>query len=247
MSFFRNLMFLLAVTMPLLMSGCPKKPKLVSCKADSECRFDASGKEVNGFCHNGQCQECVKDTDCNDLKQCVEGRCLAACQNDADCGLNSHCDNNFCKENCTSDDACPAGEMCHQGRCMAKSASFDNGEAKVNADCKNLGKIYFDFDSSELKGENQEMVSKLGQCMKENPSLELTIAGHTDDRGTPSYNQILGLQRADAVKKNLVSAWGIASARIKTISYGDQQPEMKESTEYAWKQNRRAEISWLQN
>jgi peptidoglycan-associated lipoprotein len=240
MSFSKNLIALI-VAMPLLMVACNKKPKVVTCKADSECRFDASGKEINGFCYNGICQECVKDADCKDLKQCVEGRCLSACQSNVDCGADSHCSNNFCVENCTSDDACPSGESCHDGRCVSEAA-YRDGDASANGSCENLASVHFDFDSFEVKSEYDGNISQTVACLEANPGATLTINGHTDNRGTPGYNMALAQRRADAVKAKLTSK-GIASKRITTVSHGAQNPKVDESTEYAWQQNRRTEFS----
>jgi peptidoglycan-associated lipoprotein len=81
----------------------------------------------------------------------------------------------------------------------------------------------------------------MATCLGTNPSYTLIIEGHTDDRGTPSYNIALGQKRADAVKKYLMQM-GVASNRIKTISYGEGRPIENEKNEYAWQQNRRAEF-----
>lgn len=225
MSKFTRLLFVLALAMPLMIAGCKKKPSAMTCKTDVECKFDATGKEVNGFCVNNLCQECVKDTDCKDLKHCVLGRCASACESDADCG---------------------SGETCADGHCTPERSAWDKGEATASGDCKNLAKVYFDFDSYEVKGEQKNIVSQYAECLKSNPSMTLVVEGHTDNRGTPTYNMVLGQQRADAVKNELKTAYGIASERVKTLSYGEQRPEDTESNEDAWQKNRRAELT-LQN
>ena len=75
----------------------------------------------------------------------------------------------------------------------------------------------------------------------ENPSITVVIEGHCDERGTEEYNLALGQRRADAVKAYLVS-YGIDSARISTLSYGEQRPAAAGSTEAAWAKNRRCEF-----
>lgn len=244
---FKRLLFVLVAVLPLVTAGCNKKPKVKNCTVDSECKYDASGKEINGLCHNGLCQECVTDANCKDLKQCVQGRCLSSCQSDMDCSEGSHCNNNFCVDNCTSDDSCAHGEICSQGHCVNSSAGLNGGEASASADCRNLSKIRFDFDSYEIKGESRDVVAQVGRCMKENPNLSLTVEGHTDDRGTSAYNIVLGEQRAKATKTAILESSGIDSSRIKTVSYGDQRPEASGSSEYAWGENRRAMFILGQN
>jgi len=69
----------------------------------------------------------------------------------------------------------------------------------------------------------------------------ITIEGHCDERGTAEYNLALGDRRALAAKTYLVSL-GIASDRIRTVSYGNEFPFDPGHTEAAWGKNRRAHI-----
>lgn len=232
----------MALFLPFAITGCTKKPKVKSCTVDADCRFDASGKEINGLCQNGFCQECTRDTDCKDLKQCIMGRCIRACQSDSDCSANNYCKDNFCMENCTRDDQCQNGEVCLQGRCSLVNAELDSQDVSVSIDCKDIGLVHFDFDSSEVKGEGKDEVLKVGHCLQADPSLIVTIEGHADDRGTIGYNQTLGQERADAVKAFLIASSGIAPNRVNTISYGHQKPLDPARTEDAWRKNRRAQF-----
>jgi peptidoglycan-associated lipoprotein len=239
----RILMLLAMVTaLSITLSGCQKKANIHQCKNDSDCHVDASGKEINGVCYMGKCEECAQSSDCSDLKQCVNNRCVASCHADADCGESGHCENSYCVANCTSDSGCPDGHVCAQGQCIAQIGDADpNGWAK--GDCQGLGRIYFDFDRYEVKKTHYDDAKHLAKCLEENPGYTVTIEGHTDERGTTSYNMVLGQRRADAVSNFLKTNWGIASHRIRTLSHGAQKPAvLGESTEYAWQQNRRAEF-----
>jgi peptidoglycan-associated lipoprotein len=231
----------MAAVLPIAIGGCQKKGAYPSCKNDVDCRVDATGAEINGICYMGKCEECAKDTDCTDLKQCVNNRCLSACQADADCVSGNHCENSYCIADCSSDESCGSGSVCAQGRCMAQGSSFDRN-SWATGECKGLERVHFDFDKYDVRPQHREQVSQLARCLESNLSFTVTIEGHTDDRGTPSYNMALGQRRADAVASYLKSNWGIASNRIRTISLGEQQPAVKESNEYAWQQNRRAEF-----
>lgn len=100
--------------------------------------------------------------------------------------------------------------------------------------------VYFDLDSSFLKRKYKKRLSKnVVKWIKANPKLKVVIEGHADERGTHAYNKELGMKRAKAVKKFLISK-GISSSRIKTISYGETRPADKGNNESAWKKNRRA-------
>lgn len=222
-------------------AGCDKKVAYPTCKSDSDCRVDATGKEINGICYMGKCEECVADADCGDSKQCVNNRCLASCLSDGDCGAGKHCESSFCVADCSGNDMCPGGQTCAQGRCVAQGDSLDPN-AWAASECRGLERIHFDFDKYDVKAEYKENVSRVAQCLESNPGYSVTIEGNTDDIGTPSYNLALGQRRADAVKTALRSEWGIAAHRITTISNGEQKPLVSDTTEYAYQQNRRAEF-----
>jgi peptidoglycan-associated lipoprotein len=71
------------------------------------------------------------------------------------------------------------------------------------------------------------------------PSVKVLIAGNADERGTETYNLALGQRRAD-VARDYLTANGVASNRITTISYGKDRPIDPSHDENAWQQNRNA-------
>jgi peptidoglycan-associated lipoprotein len=71
------------------------------------------------------------------------------------------------------------------------------------------------------------------------PRVNVLIAGNCDERGTKEYNLALGSRRANAARDFLV-ANGVASARISTVSYGDERPISIGANEQAWAKNRNA-------
>jgi peptidoglycan-associated lipoprotein len=100
--------------------------------------------------------------------------------------------------------------------------------------------FYFDFDSSVLKPQAQAALDAHIALLKTN-DRSVRLEGHTDERGTRDYNMALGERRANAVRDYMVVN-GIASYRIETISYGEEQPVAYGSGESAWSQNRRVEL-----
>jgi len=213
--------------------GCNKKAAMPTCKKDADCE--------KGVCHMGKCEECVTTADCSDSKQCISNRCETTCQVDADCGANKHCQDNICHNDCGGVDniACSGDRVCSNGRCYSQ---FKGQDPTSVAGCQNLEKIHYDFDKFEITSAGQELAQRLVSCLESNPGFTITIEGHTDDRGTPAYNQVLGEKRALAVKQYLESK-GIASSRIETVSYGESKPIMDVKNEQAWYQNRRAEFN----
>jgi len=78
--------------------------------------------------------------------------------------------------------------------------------------------------------------------LKQNPAATVLIIGHTDDRGSDSVNQALGLKRADAAKRYLERRHQIDGARIAVESRGASEPVASNDTEEGREQNRRAVI-----
>ena len=100
--------------------------------------------------------------------------------------------------------------------------------------------IYFEFDKASLSPNSKELISKYIEFAKKAKAIRLE--GHCDERGTREYNLALGEKRAIEVKNYLIIK-GISSSKIKVISYGEEKPIDVESSESAWKKNRRVEIS----
>jgi len=99
--------------------------------------------------------------------------------------------------------------------------------------------IYFDYDQYDVRADAQPILQTVASWLLNNIPAKILIEGHSDDRGTNEYNLALGDRRAKAVRDYLV-ALGIASSRIETISYGEEEPLCTAQTEECWAKNRRA-------
>jgi peptidoglycan-associated lipoprotein len=106
-------------------------------------------------------------------------------------------------------------------------------------------KIYFDYDSSELKSEAQDILTRKATWLKANGNYKLKIEGNCDERGSTEYNLALGSRRAEAAAK-FINALGISEDRLTTISYGEDRPAVDGNDESAWSQNRRDEFVLIQ-
>ena len=111
------------------------------------------------------------------------------------------------------------------------------GEIAVNL----TDDILFDFNSSSLRPESRQTLSDLASNFRNYPDEQVTIEGHTDSVGTPSYNQTLSQQRASAVSGYL-SAEGVPSERVTSIGYGETRPKATNDTPEGRQLNRRVEI-----
>jgi peptidoglycan-associated lipoprotein len=103
---------------------------------------------------------------------------------------------------------------------------------------ENIKDIYFDYDKSNIRGDQEGSLQADVSFLGQHPDINITIEGHCDERGSTEYNLALGDQRANSVK-NALTAAGISAGRIKTISFGKERPFCTESTEACWQQNRR--------
>lgn len=99
-------------------------------------------------------------------------------------------------------------------------------------------RVFFDFDQSTLSKTAQSTLDKQAAYLKKNPTINVMVEGHCDERGTREYNLALGARRADAVRKYLVSS-GVQSSRITTVSYGKERPAVLGSNSAAYAENRR--------
>lgn len=109
--------------------------------------------------------------------------------------------------------------------------------------CWLIEAVYFDFDKSDIKSEFYATLVEIADVMKQNPAISVRIEGHTDNRGTMKYNDILGDKRAMAAKRYLLNQ-GISEDRITTESFGYSMPAATNQTEWGRAKNRRDEFKW---
>jgi peptidoglycan-associated lipoprotein len=98
--------------------------------------------------------------------------------------------------------------------------------------------IYFNYDNYSIRDNAQALLEQLSSALLKNQKIKVLIEGNCDERGTAEYNIALGDRRANAAKQYL-SALGIPSSRMDTISYGKEKPICTENNEKCWVKNRR--------
>ena len=115
------------------------------------------------------------------------------------------------------------------------------GGTATDADLLAKRRVHFEFDSSELDGENRQIVEAHARYLVANPNMRVTLEGHCDERGTREYNLALGERRAQAVAR-VMRVLGVDGNRLTLRSYGEEKPLAPEHNESAWALNRRVEI-----
>lgn len=106
--------------------------------------------------------------------------------------------------------------------------------------------ILFGFDKSGLTTEAKGNLGKLVTILNKYPDTDISIIGHTDNKGSDTYNQKLSEQRARAVSNYLVSQ-NISSKRLTTVGFGESQPKYSNDTEDGLANNRRVEFAITAN
>ena len=100
--------------------------------------------------------------------------------------------------------------------------------------------LYFAYDDTEIDEVATRIIIQHANFMQSNPSVNLRLEGHADERGTREYNLALGENRALSVKE-VLGLYNLDD-RIIVVSYGEEMPILTGSNEEAWEKNRRVEL-----
>ena len=102
--------------------------------------------------------------------------------------------------------------------------------------------IHFDTDSDRLQPDSAAVLKSVAAGLQKNPTLKLEIDGYTDSIGDAKHNQDLSEFRADAVRKVLISQFGVDAARLKSKGFGPDNPIGSNDTPEGRANNRRVEF-----
>ncbi|MCD6366049.1 MAG: OmpA family protein [Bacteroidales bacterium] len=107
-----------------------------------------------------------------------------------------------------------------------------------------LNNIFFEFAKATLKSESFPELDRTVTFLEENKTLELEIAGHTDNVGSDATNQKLSQARAQSVV-NYLTSHGVPTSRLIAKGYGESRPVAFNNTEEGRAMNRRVEFKVL--
>ena len=108
-----------------------------------------------------------------------------------------------------------------------------------------LGDVLFDTGKASLKPGAYATIERLAAALKDVPARKVMIEGHTDSVGDKKFNERLGLNRAEAVKRYLYEQHQVPLHKINVISYGEEKPVSPNKTREGRAQNRRVVIRVL--
>lgn len=104
----------------------------------------------------------------------------------------------------------------------------------------------FKFGGSELPDEAKSAIDQMVSQLKgQKSAIWVEIEGHTDNVGNPKYNEALGMQRAETVKRYLYEQHQVPLHKMNVISYGEEKPAAPNKTRDGRAQNRRVVIKVL--
>lgn len=131
----------------------------------------------------------------------------------------------------------------------AELEKIEGAKVETVTDANNLQAIKVTFDSgilfktgkSDLNASSKSALLKFAASLKETPETDITIYGHTDNKGSHDMNLMLSNDRAVSVAKFL-NANGVLNDRMKTEGKAFDEPVADNATEAGRAQNRRVEI-----
>ena len=105
-----------------------------------------------------------------------------------------------------------------------------------------MNNIFFQQSRYYLTTNSYPELARLIRIMKDYPTVEIKLSGHTDNQGDPALNLKLSQDRVNEVKKYL-SSHGVNGGRITTEGFGDTKPVASNDQEDTRMKNRRVEFT----
>ena len=116
-----------------------------------------------------------------------------------------------------------------------KSVKVEGDQIKLNE------QVFFKFNKATIMPVSYALLNEVADVLRENPTIQVRIEGHTDSKGNNAYNRKLSDQRAASVVTYLTDQ-GIEAYRLESVGYGEERPIEDNTTEAGRAANRRVEI-----
>ena len=124
---------------------------------------------------------------------------------------------------------------------MAQQLAALQAEQTKRGMVMTLSDVLFDTGAATLKPGADLALNRLGEFMRQNPEMKVIVEGHTDSRGSDSFNQELSQRRGRSVSDALANR-GITGDRVEVIGRGEAYPVASNDTSEGRQQNRRVEV-----
>jgi len=102
--------------------------------------------------------------------------------------------------------------------------------------------VNFDFDKASIRRDAADTLDEAANILRDEPDVDVSVDGHTDDVGTDAYNQRLSERRAKSVVVYLAQH-GVSASRLHAQGFGESRPVATNATDDGRAQNRRVELN----
>lgn len=109
-----------------------------------------------------------------------------------------------------------------------------------------LNSVFFEQSKSVIIDTSFPELDRIVKAMKENPTMEIMLEGHTDNQGDWNANLLLSKERVEEVQKYLATK-GVNMKRIQVQGYGSTRPVASNNSEEKRRLNRRVEVTIIKN
>jgi OmpA-OmpF porin, OOP family len=141
------------------------------------------------------------------------------------------------------DDQCPNAKETINGY-EDEDGCPDSGSSQViyeDGNFRVLDAVHFEHGSAQLETQSHGLLDQVALTIKAHPEMRVRVEGHTDDTGPEVVNRRLSQNRAESVRRYLISK-GVQPSRIEAKGYGETRPLDKGTSEEARAANRRVEF-----
>lgn len=125
----------------------------------------------------------------------------------------------------------------------------DEGEDIQVLECNiDLGGAVIEFAtaSAEIRSSSNQLLGRIASVLNTREDItRIRIEGHTDSRGSDSYNQQLSEERANSVREYLISNGGVSTSRLESVGYGEARPVDTNDSSAGRQNNRRVEFNFI--
>jgi outer membrane protein OmpA-like peptidoglycan-associated protein len=252
--------------------GCPDTDNDKDGIGDAGDKCPLEPEDKDGFLDNDGCPEADNDKDgvpdlkdrCPNDAQGADGK--EGCPNldkdlDGIVDVNDKCPSEAeDKDSFEDEDGCPESDNDKDGiadaqdKCPGAAETFnkfededgcpDKFEVKEIVKTMVLKGVNFKTGSAELTSESYRVLDEIVPQLQASQEIQFEIAGHTDNRGNPTKNQMLSQARAQSVANYFISK-GVDAKRLKVIGYGSSRPIGPNTSAEGRALNRRVELNRL--
>lgn len=140
-------------------------------------------------------------------------------------------------------DAASAPEAIATANEASTATAFADGGLEARPAAADGRRVVARFDSDQPSTDDTALRA-LATSMLADPSAEIVLEGHTDQRGDPERNRMLSLERAKWAQNRLVEL-GVSATRIAVVGVGAERPRETGEDDAAIASNRRVEVRWI--